>query len=124
MTEEFTRSDRWVAAATVAWNAAWFCLFILGTLYNLVYDVPAETWARFWRLWLWLQIGIGIPVTVWLTVGSLRDMKELFVRLGREQRDITDDGRVAHHSETPVVDAVTPHEESSDIAETGEDMLY
>jgi hypothetical protein len=63
-------------------------------------------------------------VTVWLTVGSLRDMKELFVRLGREQRDITDDGRVAHHSETPVVDAVTPHEESSDIAETGEDMLY
>jgi len=113
ITAEFSHSDRWVAAATVAWNAAWFCLFILGTLYNLAYDVPAETWARFWRLWLCLQIGIGIPVTVWLTVGSLRDMKELFARLGREQRDIADDGRVAHLSVTPVPGAVAEHEKST-----------
>lgn len=96
ITEEFTRADRWLAVSVLVWNFGWFAVFAVGTVYNLTHDVALASWAAFWKVWVWIQLGVGVPTTLWITMGSWRDIKRLFVRLEREQRDVCDDGRVLH----------------------------
>jgi len=51
---EFTGRDRVVTLITLAWPLLWTLVFVVGTIYNLVVDVPDETWLAFWRFWTWL----------------------------------------------------------------------
>jgi SSS family solute:Na+ symporter len=91
---EFTFWDRVLANLLVFWNFGWFAVFLGGTIYNYFVDVPDHAWMRFWQVWIWLQMGIGAPVTVWFTWGSIRDTLRLFKRLDSLIRDENDDGRV------------------------------
>lgn len=96
ITEEFSRTDRMLAYALVIWNFGWFFIFLLGTAYNLIIGMSDDSWAVFWRVWVWMQIGIGVPTTVWFTIGGISDLRKLFGRLTTLQRDDRDDGRVVH----------------------------
>jgi len=98
ITEEFTRFDRFLALALVIWNGSWVALFFGATAYNyLVQKIPLEWWTKFWHVWLYIQIAVGIPAMLWFAVGALREMKQLFTRLATLKRDDTDNGRVVHH---------------------------
>jgi hypothetical protein len=56
-----------------------------------------DAWAKFWQVWIWMQVGIGVPATVWFTIGGVQDLRELFQSLRTLERDVRDDGRVEHH---------------------------
>jgi len=105
ITEEFSFTDRLLAYALVIWQFGWFAVFILGTVYNLTVGMSDDAWARFWRFWLILQIAIGIPATIWFTIGGIRDLRRLFVSLKTIKRDERDDGRVVHHHLATETDA-------------------
>jgi SSS family solute:Na+ symporter len=92
---EFTRGDRWVAYASVAWPLLWSALFLVVTLWNLTTDVSDSWWLRFWRIWTWTFTGGALVVTVWFTIGGLFDLRYLFRRLRSFVPDPNDDGRVA-----------------------------
>ena len=95
ITEEFTRFDRFLALALVVWNGIWAALFFGVAAYHfLLRPIPMEWWATFWRVWVFIQIAVGVPATVWFTIGGLRDMKRVFHRLATVRRDERDDGRV------------------------------
>jgi len=95
ITEEFTRTDRFLALALVIWNGIWVLMFFGAAAFNyLIRPIPAGWWPAFWRVWVWVQIAVGIPATLWFTVGAVRDMKRVFHRLATLQRDERDDGRV------------------------------
>ena len=73
-------------------------LFVGAAAYNfLVQPIATEWWTKLWHVWLYLQIAVGIPATIWFTIGALREMKQLFTRLATLKRDDTDNGRVVHH---------------------------
>ena len=93
---EFTKGDRWVACASVAWPLAWTTLFLIVTAWNLFADVPDIWWLQFWRIWIWVFTGGAAAVTVWFTIGGFGDLRYLFRRLKDHVPDPTDDGRVVH----------------------------
>jgi SSS family solute:Na+ symporter len=91
--------DRFVAALTLSWPLAFTALFVIGTPWLLwrqssgrpVTDVQ---WSGWWQGWSWFILAASTAVTVWFTVGGLRD----FLRLRRDLRsfrpDESDDGSV------------------------------
>ena len=63
-------------------------------LFRSVVGIPNSFWPDFWRTWIWMNLIIGIPATVWFTVGGIRDIREVFKRLRTIKRHIDDDGWV------------------------------
>jgi SSS family solute:Na+ symporter len=108
ITPEFTRTDRWLAAALVLWNGGWFAVFLAGTLLNWHVGLSDETWSAFWHVWIYLNLGLGIPATIWFTVGGVMDIRKLFARLATLVRDERDDGSVTGHHMTVDEGVVIP----------------
>ncbi len=96
--QNFTRTDRWIAGALLAWTLFWFVFFLAGTAWNLVAPWPVETWLAYNRI-----VGLGLPIFfavvtgIWLTYGGLRDLRALFVKLREEKVNRLDDGTVVRH---------------------------
>ena len=93
-TREFTGSDRVITYITLGWPLFWTVVFVVGTIYNLVAEVPSTAWLTFWHGWTWFILACGAAVTIWFTIGGFRDLRDLY-RLLRLRRDNpADDGRV------------------------------
>ena len=100
ITDEFTIADRFIAIGLLVWYGAWLCLFVLVTIYALL--IPGggfsrETWMQFWHVWVWINLIIGIPITVCLVIGGWRDILRCYERLRTLERDDRDDGSVINH---------------------------
>jgi solute:Na+ symporter, SSS family len=93
-TREFTGADRWITYITLGWPLFWTVVFIAGTTYNLVVDVPETSWLNFWHGWTWFILACAILVTAWFTIGGIRDLRELFRLLRLRRAATADDGRV------------------------------
>lgn len=94
ITDEFSFTDRILAAALLVWNVAWFGFFLVITIVSLIAGLGNEWWLRFWKFYVYLYLGISVPVFFWFTIGGIRDIKHLFKTLENLERDHTDDGRV------------------------------
>jgi SSS family solute:Na+ symporter len=93
-TREFTGTDRIVTYVTLGWPLVWTVIFVVGTVYNLLADVPDQSWLKYWHGWTWFILACAVLVTIWFTIGGFRDLRDLY-RLLRLRRDNpTDDGRV------------------------------
>ncbi len=100
ITRDFTRSDKVIYYGSIAWMALWAAVFALGTGYHyLVAEIPDAVWESFWRLIIWLALGLGSTITAWFLIGGVRDTKEMFHLLRTRVQDDTDDGRVMHEDE-------------------------
>jgi SSS family solute:Na+ symporter len=98
--ENFTRGDKWIAGALLAWSMFWFVVMVSGSIWNLISPWPLSAWSKFWHVF-----GIGAPIAfsvitgVWFTWGGIRDIRLLFRRLAVEKVNHLDDGTVvAHHN--------------------------
>ena len=91
---EFTGTDKWVTLITISWPLVWTLIFIVGTLYNLRYDVPDESWLAWWRGWTWFTFGTGVVIMTWFTIGGFRDLRDMFRRLATVRAAAEDDGSV------------------------------
>jgi len=98
-TREFSGRDRVVTYVTLAWPLAWTAVFIVVTLYNLRVDVPERSWMIYWKWWTLGILASGIAVTIWFSIGAIRDMRRLFadLRSGAVNVNLADDGRVIDH---------------------------
>lgn len=98
ITEEFSRTDRWIAAGLLAWSLFWFTIFVVGTFWNLVSPWPTSVWSKYWQI-----AGIGVPVAMtlitglWFTWGGVRDIRSLFRNLRSQKINHLDDGTVVGH---------------------------
>ncbi len=100
MGKEFSRWDKVVYTVFISWILGWTGVFVVGTIYNIVYDVKTESWLRFWHAYLWMAFVLGTVTTVWFALGGLRDLRDMFRRLGSAVRDSSDDGTVLHDDNT------------------------
>jgi len=100
ITEEFSIGDRVIAVGYLVWNAIWLVAFGIGTVYSLFVSgggFSTEAWARFWHVWVWTNLLVGAPVTLWLVVGGWHDIRKCLERLRTLQRDDRDDGAIVGH---------------------------
>lgn len=96
--ENFTRGDKWITGALFGWTLFWFIIFIVVTIWNLAAPWSTESWSNYYHV-----VGLGLPIFfavvtgIWFTWGGLRDVRELFRRLGGEKVNELDDGTVIDH---------------------------
>jgi SSS family solute:Na+ symporter len=96
--KEFTKWDKVIAVGLFAWTMLWVVVLIIGSAWNAFFPLSDEFWASYWHV-----VGIGIPVflcfvtAIWFTSGGVRDIRQLFTDLRREQVDALDDGTVVNH---------------------------
>jgi SSS family solute:Na+ symporter len=95
---EFTGGDRIITYITLGWPLIWTVIFVIVTVYNLMVDVPDESWATYWHGWTWFLLACAVMVTLWFTIGGVRDLRDLYHRLRLRRDQQTDDGRVANTS--------------------------
>ena len=97
ITREFSFLDKVIYIGSLSWGLGWFVIFIIGTTYAWLFDVPPESWVKFWHFKLWLLLVLSFAVTIWLTIGGFRDMRNMLKVLLKEEIDENDDGRVFDH---------------------------
>jgi solute:Na+ symporter, SSS family len=94
-TKEFTRGDKAIYWATTGWTASWVIVFVIGTLfYFFVRPFTNDQWLSFWQVYTYLFLGASIIVTVWFTIGGLKNLFEMIHALKHNIRDHKDDGFV------------------------------
>ena len=92
MGKEFTRFDKFIYILNYVWTGGWTLVFIVGTIYNLTYDVSDDAWMDFWRIYLLIHVALAVIVVFWFATGGLRDLRDMISRLRTMKRDDTDDG--------------------------------
>ncbi|AQQ09216.1 hypothetical protein L21SP3_01017 [Sedimentisphaera cyanobacteriorum] len=95
VTEEFSKSDKFIYFITIFWSLGWMAVFLIGTAYALISgDTTTMGWAKFWQLQFWILIAVSVVVSIWLLIGGIKNMIEMFVDLKTLKRNELDDGRV------------------------------
>jgi SSS family solute:Na+ symporter len=109
MNEEFSRRDRALYILTYAWTFAWVAVFAVGTVYFLTRGVSGDGWRKYdavwmeyWRVYLWISLGVSTIVVAWFTVGGTRDLAAMLSRLGSMARNERDDGVVRSAAAPPM----------------------
>jgi len=92
--EEYTTFDKFVAVSIFAWTILWFTVFIIGTLYGLIFETGEESWARYWMLQSSIHLGVGALTVIWFLICGFRDLGDMLARIRTARRDAADDGFV------------------------------
>lgn len=104
---EFTRGDRMIYFAKIAWTGFWFTAFIVGTIWSLTAGIPENLWGNWWGFTVVLGLVVGAVTVVWFLWGGMRDLGDLLHTLRTVKRDLTDDGTV-EESPVPVGNYLKP----------------
>ncbi len=95
----YTRSDKWVAGILLGYSLFWFCIVVLGSLWNLISPWPISIWSNYWHVVsIGLPIGISVATAIWFSWGGVHDIRALFRHLREERVCHMDDGTVINHS--------------------------
>ena len=94
ITSEFTFGDKVIFFAAMAYSLGWWGIFLIGSLWNVIEDVPTSSWSRFWHFKIIFDLILGILVTVWFAIGGIRDLCDMFRTLKAKRLDAHDDGVV------------------------------
>ncbi len=90
--KEFTRGDKVIYILSYAYILLIMAIFIAGTIYSLIIGFEDLTWMKFWYGYMVALLIISVIVTVWFTIGGIKDLKEMFARLRTMERDHADNG--------------------------------
>jgi SSS family solute:Na+ symporter len=96
---EFNGWDRIVTFISVGWPLAWILVLVTTVVWHLVRQAQGrpindESWIDFWHVFTWFLFFSAAAVTLWFTIGGIRDLRYLVHRLSTGEADETDDGRV------------------------------
>ncbi len=89
-----TRGDRLTVLVTYGWILLWAVAFVVGTVLSATSTISEAAWARFWHLFLLVNLVAGTGVLVWFGTLGLRDLGRMLRALRGRVRDETDDGFV------------------------------
>ncbi len=95
MGEEFTTSDKLIYVLSYGYTFIITGIFIVGCILALFYDFADASWMKFWYGYVVVLLVISAIVTVWFTIGGIRDIRSMLHRLSTMERDESDDGQLA-----------------------------
>lgn len=93
---EFSRVDRGMflyMAILLWWNIGSFAILLSASALGYMSD---QRWLKWWFIQLCVMVGIGFISCVWFVVGGLFDLRKLYSKLTKTERDYQDDGTVSH----------------------------
>jgi len=94
---EVPKSDKILIPCIVTALLLFVAAFIGSWIYNLCYDVPTESWVKFWHIYLYCMFFAGTAFLTWIIIGGIRDLIRLFRSLKTQELNVRDDGSVEGH---------------------------
>ena len=95
-TKEFTKGDKIIYIVTMGWTAMWVLVFFVGTIYNFfIHKITNTSWMKFWMIYTYIFLTASIIVTIWFTIGGIKNLREMISALRHNIRDDSDSGYVA-----------------------------
>ena len=95
-TKEFTKGDKIIYIVTMGWTFLWVLVFFIGTFYNFfIHKITDTGWMHFWMTYTYIFLTASIIVTVWFTIGGIKNLREMISALRHNIRDDSDSGYVA-----------------------------
>ena len=104
ITDEFTMMDKAIYFVNIGLMLFWFVILIFGTAWNLVSETSDQGWKSYWLMWVVIYATLATIVLIWLAIGGIKDLKNLFKSLAIAQQDFDDDGTVNHQEYEDIVD--------------------
>lgn len=100
ITKEFSKWDKVLAIALIAWQALWFVWFVGYMIVSIFVPVGDRAFILYHYVHVILiPLVLAIPATIWFTIGGVMDIKALYKQLSTAVRDVNDNGRVIHPDE-------------------------
>ena len=97
MGKDFSAGDRVLFIGSYAYIFLFFAVFLIGTVYMLSTDISDAAWGEFWWWFCIVILLMTAVITVWVSVGGIKNLRELFYMLRTIKRDAHDDGTVVGH---------------------------
>lgn len=97
LTHEFNRFDKVIFFSLIVWTFGWFAIFLLILIASIFIDFSDAAWMIYWRTFMWIYVVVGVVVAVWFTVGGLREIRGMLIKLKTAVRNYEDDGMVIDH---------------------------
>ena len=98
MGEEFTWGDKLIYILSYGYTFLITGIFLIGCLLALFYDFTDIGWMKFWYGYVIVLLIISAIVTVWFTIGGVKDIRKMLDRLKTMERDASDDGQIQEES--------------------------
>ncbi|GAB4293496.1 MAG: sodium/proline symporter PutP [Ignavibacteriaceae bacterium] len=98
--KEFSKSDRIIYYITYIWTLAWFSVFLAGTIINFTTGIDDLTWLEFWKYYILINLSVSAIVVIWFSIGGIKNIREMFIKLRTMSRDEKDDGFIENYSES------------------------
>ncbi len=114
-TSEFTTGDKIIYVLKLATFFLFFGVFVVGTMWGLIWGVSDEAWVRYWWLNLIFTGAVGTATTIWFLIGGVKDLVNLFRTLAQGSQD-EDDGFVTEHLGVQAQAAVAQEPREQDAA--------
>jgi solute:Na+ symporter, SSS family len=95
--EEYTRGDKILAWSVFCWSFGWIFLFSFVTIaiWNKISPWSNASWSNWFFINNVVIAGVvAVVSTIWFTIGSTWDLRNLFRRLKEKDTNVLDDGRV------------------------------
>ncbi len=96
ITPEFSRGDKIIYGATIAWTLFWLGIFVWFSLQQFISGVPDSQWLGLWQVKIYITVILAVVTTVWFLVGGVVDVTRLFRDLRKIQQNDADDGTVVN----------------------------
>ena len=97
MGKDFSTGDRVLFIGSYAYIFLFFAVFLIGTVYMLSTDISDAAWGEFWWWFCIVILLMTAIITVWVSAGGIKNLRELFHMLRTIKRDVHDDGTVVGH---------------------------
>lgn len=97
MGPEFSKGDKVLFLGSYAYIFLFFAVFMIGTIYMLSTDISDLAWGKFWWYFCIVILLMTTAITVWVSIGGIKNLQELYEMLGSIKRDEHDDGTVVGH---------------------------
>jgi SSS family solute:Na+ symporter len=95
-TKEFSKGDKIIYVVTMGWTFLWVLVFFIGTFYNFfIHKITNTGWMHFWMTYTYIFLTASIIVTIWFTIGGIKNLREMISALRHNIRDDSDSGFVA-----------------------------
>ncbi|MCD4664449.1 MAG: hypothetical protein K8R68_04195 [Bacteroidales bacterium] len=92
LNKDFNRVDKVILYASLLRTIIYFSIFITGVIATIFIGIPDTTWLGFWIIYIKISFVITVIVTIWFTIGGIKDVIYMLKTLNTIKRDDTDDG--------------------------------
>jgi SSS family solute:Na+ symporter len=97
ITRHFTFHDKIILGSVITWTLGLWSAIIFGTIYYFTVGIEIESWAKIWHVYVYIILAIGIITTIWMSIGGIIDIRNMFRLLRTFKRNEMDDGTVVDH---------------------------